>query len=67
MGKVKAWLMELEERRYEDNLSDYEAKMLEQLDEDREAYDQADARMWWEHEGNLVRVVYNLLERTSDD
>jgi len=67
MGKVKAWLMELEERRYEDNLSDYEAKMLEQLDEDREAYDQADARMWWEHEGNLVRVVNNLLERTIDD
>jgi|TARA_R100001510_G_scaffold40347_1_gene36717 hypothetical protein len=67
MGKVKAWLMELEERRHEENLEDYEAKMLEQIDEDREAYDQANARMWWEHEGNLVRVVNNLLERTSDD
>ncbi len=61
MGKVKAWLMELEERRHEENLEDYEAKMLEQLDEDRKAYEEAEARMWWEHEGNLVR------ERNSDD
>ena len=29
MGKVKAWLMELEERRHEENLEDYEAKMPE--------------------------------------
>ena len=53
--------MELEERRHEENLEDYEAKMLEQLDEDRKAYEEAEARMWWEHEGNLVR------ERNSDD
>jgi len=61
MGKVKAWLMELEERRYEDNLSDYETKLLEQIDEDRKAYEEAEAKMWWEHEGNLVR------ESGSDD
>ena len=61
MGKVKAWLMELEERRYEDNLSDYETKLLEQIDEDRKAYEEAEAKMWWEHEGNLVR------EGVSDD
>jgi len=53
--------MELEERRHEENLEDYEAKMLEQLDEDRKAYAEAEARMWWEHEGNLVR------ERSNDD
>ena len=61
MGRVKAWLMELGERRYEDNLSDYETKLLEQIDEDREAYEEAEARMWWEHEGNLAR------EGGSDD
>jgi hypothetical protein len=61
MGKVKEWLMELEERRHEDNLGDYEMKMLEQLDEDRKAFAEAEARMWWEHEGNLVR------ERKKDD
>ena len=55
MGKVKAWLMELEERRHEDNLEDYEAKMLEQLDEDRLAYAEAEAQSWWEHNGQLVR------------
>jgi len=56
MGKVKAWLMELEERRHEDNLSDYEAKLLEQLDEDRLAFEKEEARSWWEHNGNLVRT-----------
>ena len=55
MGKVKAWLMELEERRYEDNLEDYEAKMLKQLDEDRLAFDKEEARSWWEDNGRLVR------------
>ena len=47
--------MELEERRHEENLSDYEEKLLTQLDEDREAYDRAEARMWWEHEGKLIK------------
>ena len=55
MGKVKAWLMELEERRHEDNLEDYEAKMLEQLDEDRLAFDKEEARSWWEHNGRLIK------------
>ena len=55
LGKVKAWLMELEERRHEENLSDYEEKLLTQLDEDREAYDRAEARVWWEHEGRLIK------------
>ena len=55
MGKVKAWLMELEERRHEDNLKDYEAKMLKQLDEDRLAFDKEEARSWWEHNGRLIR------------
>ena len=55
MGKVKAWLMELEERRHEDNLEDYEAKMLKQLDEDRLAFDKEEARSWWEHNGRLIR------------
>ena len=60
MGKVKEWLMELEERRHEENLEDYEAKMLEQLDEDRKSYEE-ESRLWWEHNGNLVR------ERSNDD
>ena len=55
MGKVKAWLMELEERRHEDNLEDYEAKMLEQLDEDRLAFDKEEARSWWEDNGRLIK------------
>ena len=55
MGKVKAWLMELEERRHEDNLEDYEAKMLEQLDEDRLAFDKEEARSWWEDNARLIR------------
>ena len=55
MGKVEAWLMELEERRHEDNLEDYEAKMLEQLDEDRLAFDKEEARSWWEDNGRLIR------------
>ena len=55
MGKVKAWLMELEERRHEDNLEDYEAKMLEQLDEDRLAFDKEEARSWWEDNCRLIR------------
>lgn len=55
MGKVKAWLMELEERRHEDNLEDYEAKMLAQLDEDRLAFDKEEARSWWEDNGRLIR------------
>ena len=59
MGKVKAWLMELEERRHEDNLEDYEAKMLEQLDEDRLAFDKEEARSWWEDNGRLIREKKN--------
>ena len=55
MGKVKAWLMELEERRHEENLEDYETKMLEQLDEDRLAFEKEEAGSWWEHNGQLVR------------
>ena len=55
MGRVKAWLMELEERRYEDNLSDYETKLLEQIDEDREAYEEDEARAWWEHDNQLIK------------
>lgn len=55
MGKVKAWLMELEERRHEDNLEDYETKMLKQLDEDRLAFDKEEARSWWEDNGRLIR------------
>tara|TARA_B100000963_G_C22423941_1_gene578945 strand:+ start:110 stop:295 length:186 start_codon:yes stop_codon:yes gene_type:complete len=54
MGKVKAWLMELEERRHEDNLSDYETKMLEQLDEDRKSYEE-ESRLWWEHNCKLIK------------
>ena len=45
MGKVKEWLMELEERRHEDNLGDYEMKMLERLDEDRKAFAEAEAQV----------------------
>lgn len=60
MGKVKEWLMELEERRHEDNLGDYEMKMLEQLDEDRKAFAEAEAKSWWEHNGQLIR------EKTND-
>jgi len=59
MGKVKEWLMELEERRHEDNLGDYEMKMLEQLDEDRKAFAEAEAQSWWEHNGQLVRKKTN--------
>ena len=55
MGKVKAWLMELEERRHEDNLDDYESKMLAQLDEDRLAFEKEEARSWWEDNGRLIR------------
>ena len=55
MGKVKAWLMELEERRHEDNLEDYEAKMLTQLDEDRLAFEKEEARSWWEDNARLIR------------
>lgn len=55
MGKVKAWLMELEERRHEDNLDDYETKMLAQLDEDRLAFEKEEARSWWEDNGRLIR------------
>ena len=59
MGKVKEWLMELEERRHEDNLSDYEAKLLEQLDEDRRSYAEAEAHDWWEHNGQLMKGKTN--------
>jgi len=55
MGKVKAWLMELEERRHEDNLEDYEMKMLKQLDEDRKSFAEAEAQSWWEHNEQLLR------------
>jgi hypothetical protein len=55
MGKVKAWLMELEERRHEDNLEDYEMKMLEQLDEDRQAFAEAEAQSWRENNTQLAR------------
>jgi hypothetical protein len=55
MGKVKAWLMELEERRHEDNLEDYEMKMLEQLDEDRQAFAEAEAQSWRENNAQLAR------------
>ena len=42
MGKVKAWLMELEEQD-DNNLSEYEKKLVSELKKDREMFGDKEA------------------------
>ena len=44
MGKVKAWLMELEEQD-DSNLSEYEKKLVAELKKDREMFGDKEAEM----------------------
>lgn len=62
MGKVKAWLMELEEQD-DNNLSEYEKKLVAELKKDREMFGDKEAEIKKARthnmytDGNVIEIV----------